>query len=75
MATSVQCPVCQGVATSEKLHYGVHIENPDYSELARRTGGYGARVTDPSTLKDALAEAYRSVQSGKTALVNMMLDE
>jgi len=53
----------------------VHIENPDYSELARRTGGYGARVTDPSTLKDALAEAYRSVQSGKTALVNMMLDE
>jgi thiamine pyrophosphate-dependent acetolactate synthase large subunit-like protein len=65
----------QGVAASEKLHYGVHIENPDYSELARWTGGYGARVTDPAALKDALTEAYASVQSGKTALVNVMLDE
>lgn len=53
----------------------MHIENPDYSELARWTGGCGARVTDPSTLKDAFTKAYRSVQSGKTALVNVMLDE
>lgn len=65
----------QGIAASEKLHYGVHIENPDYSELARWTGGYGARVTDPAALKDALAEGYASVQAGKTALINVMLDE
>jgi acetolactate synthase-1/2/3 large subunit len=65
----------QGVAASEKLHYGVHIENPDYAALAQWTGGSGARVTEPGRLKEALATAYAAVQAGKTAIVNVMVDE
>ena len=65
----------EGVSATEKLHYGVHIENPDYSELAAWTGGSGARVDKPAALKDALAKAYAAVQSGKTAIVNVMLNE
>lgn len=64
-----------GVAASEKLHYGVHIENPDYSELAKWTGGYGRRVTAPAELRDAVATAFAAVQDGKTAILNVMLNE
>jgi thiamine pyrophosphate-dependent acetolactate synthase large subunit-like protein len=65
----------EGVSASEKLHYGVHIENPDYSELAKWTSGTGSRVDKPAALKDALAQAYASIQAGKTAIVNVMLSE
>jgi acetolactate synthase-1/2/3 large subunit len=65
----------QGVSASEKLHYGVHIENPDYSELARWTGGTGIKVTETAALKDALASAYATVQAGRTSIVNVMLNE
>ena len=65
----------QGVAAGEKLHYGVHIENPDYSELAHWTGGSGARVTEPTALQDTLATAYAAVRDGRTAIVNVMLNE
>ena len=65
----------EGVSASEKLHYGVHIENPDYSELAKWTGGVGITVDKPAALKDALAKAYASIQAGKTAIVNVMLSE
>ena len=34
----------KGISATEKLHYGVHIANPDYSELASWTGGAGAKV-------------------------------
>ena len=40
-----------------------------------RTGGSGARVDKPAALQDALAKAYASVQAGKTAIVNVMLNE
>ena len=65
----------QGVAAGEKLHYGVHIENPDYSDLAKWTGGVGHRVSKPAEIKDKLAEAYAAVQGGKTSIVNVMLNE
>lgn len=64
-----------GVSATEKLHYGVHIENPDYSILAAWTGGTGARVEKPEALKDALASAFATVRNGKTAIVNVMLNE
>lgn len=65
----------RGVAAREKLHYGVHIENPDYSDLARWSGGYGRKVSRAAELRDALGEAYAAVQGGKTAIVNVMLSE
>jgi acetolactate synthase I/II/III large subunit len=65
----------EGISATEKLHYGVHIENPDYSQLAGWTGGDGARVDTPAALKEAIANAYAAVASGKTAIVNVMLNE
>lgn len=65
----------EGVSAKEKLHYGVHIANPDYSELAAWTGGDGIRVDKPSDLKDALARAYAGVKAGHTAIVNVMVSE
>jgi acetolactate synthase-1/2/3 large subunit len=64
-----------GVSAKEKLHYGVHIANPDYSELAAWTGGSGACVDTPAALKDALAKAYAGVQAGRTAILNVMVCE
>ena len=49
----------EGVSAKEKLHYGVHIENPDYAELAAWTGGSGARVDKPAALKAAIEAGLR----------------
>jgi pyruvate dehydrogenase (quinone) len=38
---------------------GTKLENPDFSELAKSAGIYGARVEDPAKLKLALEEAFR----------------
>ena len=64
-----------GVAAREKLFYGVHINGPDYSTVADLTGGHGARVNQPAALKDALAKALASVEGGRTAILNVILDE
>jgi acetolactate synthase-1/2/3 large subunit len=65
----------QGVAATEKVHYGVHLENPDYSMLAAWTGGTGERVVDPSALLEAITSAYATVNSGRTAILNVMTSE
>jgi len=64
-----------GVSSSEKLFYGVHINGPDYSTVANLTGGHGARVDESAVLEDALAKALASVEGGRTAILNVMLDE
>lgn len=64
-----------GVSATEKIHYGVHIENPDYSVLAGWTGGTGAQVEKAETLKATLADAFETVRNGKTAIVNVMMNE
>ncbi|HEX4411349.1 MAG TPA: thiamine pyrophosphate-dependent enzyme [Xanthobacteraceae bacterium] len=65
----------QGAAASEKMHFGVHIENPDYAELAKWAGGYGGRVTKAEDLQQTLSSAYAAVKAGKTSIVNVMLNE
>jgi acetolactate synthase-1/2/3 large subunit len=64
-----------GVAASEQLFYGVHINGPDYSSLASFVGGHGARIDQPAALNDALTRALAVVQGGRTAILNVMLDE
>jgi len=63
-----------GVAASEKMFYGVHINGPDYSMVARLTGGHGERVVQPADLKNALARGLASMQAGDTAIVNVVLN-
>src|SRR6185312_314 len=64
-----------GVSAQSKVHYGVHIENPDYSELARWVGGTGIRVDQSSALVAAITEAYETTRRGVTSIVNVMVKE
>lgn len=63
-----------GVSAREKLFYGVHINGPDYSTVANLIDGHGLQVDQPAILKDALDKAIATVEGGKTAILNIMLD-
>ena len=65
----------EGVAAQQNVHYGVHIQNPDYSELALWTGGFGRRVYKPSDLFEAVSVGYQSTERGNVAIINVMVDE
>ena len=62
-----------GAAVGDDDYYGVNIKGPKYEEAAAMVDGYSQRVEDPSKLRDALKAAYTSVQSGKTAVLNLIM--
>ena len=62
-----------GAAVGDDDYYGVNIKGPKYEEAAAMVDGYSQRVEDPSKLRDALKAAYASVQSGKTAVLNLIM--
>jgi len=64
-----------GVSAREKLHFGVHINGPDYSQVAAFVSGKGLLVEKPSELDDAIRQGLVAVQNGQTAIINVMLDE
>ena len=63
----------QGVAASTGIFHGVNISGPDYSTLIQPFGGYGERVEDPADVKSALERALAAVNSGQTALLDVVL--
>ena len=62
-----------GTAVETGIYHGVDIPGPDYSELAKPFGGHGERVEDPGRLKSALQEAQAAVDSGRVAIVDVVL--
>jgi acetolactate synthase-1/2/3 large subunit len=62
-----------GVAASSGIWHGVHIPGPDYARLVDPFGGFGVRVEDPAELRPALEQALAAVNSGKVALVDVVL--
>jgi acetolactate synthase-1/2/3 large subunit len=62
-----------GAAVGDDDYYGVNIKGPKYEKAAAMVGGYSQRVEDPAELRDALEAAYASVQSGKTAILNLIM--
>ena len=40
------------------VNYGTGLDNPDFAEVARAVGLYGARVEKADELEDALADAF-----------------
>ena len=62
-----------GTAVQTGIYHGVDIPGPDYSELAKPFGGHGERVEDPSRLKGALLEAQAAVDSGRVAILDVVL--
>ena len=63
----------EGTAVQTGIYHGVDIPGPEYSELAKPFGGHGERVEDPSRLKGALLEAQAAVDSGRVAIVDVVL--
>ena len=63
----------QGSSVTSGVFYGVDVPGPNYAQLVEPFGGYGERVEDPGKLKMALQNALVAVESGKVALVDVVL--
>ncbi len=63
----------QGVADTSGIFHGVSIQGPNYAQLAELFQGYGERVEDPRKLNSALQNALEAVNSGKVALLDVVL--
>jgi len=64
------------IKAGQTLYYGKRYVGVDFSDIrydliAEALGGHGEYVTEPKDFKDALA---RSVESGKTSVINVITD-
>ncbi len=64
-----------GVAQATEIWHGVTIEGPDYSELGKPFGFYGARVEKPAQLPGAIEGALRALDDGKSAILDVVLTQ
>ena len=62
-----------GVAQEAEIWHGVTIDGPDYAELGKPFGLHGQKVERPAELPNAIREAMRAVEDGKTAILNIVL--
>ena len=54
-------------------YYGVELKGVKYEQAAAVVDGYGCRVESPAELKVALAQAMKALDSGKSAIINMIM--
>ena len=64
-----------GVAQAADIWHGVTIEGPDYAELGKPFGFHGQKVERPAELPDAVRNAMRAVNDGKSAILNVVLSQ
>jgi acetolactate synthase-1/2/3 large subunit len=64
-----------GTSITTNDYYGVNIKGPKYEAAASMVGGYGKLVRNPADLEPALREALRSIQAGKTAILNVNMPD
>jgi acetolactate synthase-1/2/3 large subunit len=62
-----------GVAMGADMYHGVHIDGPDYAELAKPFGLHGQKVEKLGELKGAIENGLRAVKDGKTSVLNVCL--
>jgi thiamine pyrophosphate-dependent acetolactate synthase large subunit-like protein len=62
-----------GIAAEIDLYHGTHINPPDFVKVAECVGGYGEQVTDPEKLQDALKRGLEANQSGKPAIIDVIV--
>ena len=55
------------------MWHGVAIDGPDYAELGRPFDPPGQKVERAAELPDAIRNALREVERGKTAILNVVL--
>ena len=64
----------QGSAVRTSNYYGKRIEpTPDYWKLAAAFGGHGERVSSPESLGPAIQRALSAMESGRFALLDVMV--
>ena len=63
--------MAQKLTTS--MQNGTHINAPDFVKVAESVGGHGERVTDPEKLQDALKRGREANQSGKAAIIDVIV--
>jgi acetolactate synthase-1/2/3 large subunit len=64
-----------GASAGANDFLGVEVDGMDYAALAALVGGYGRRVEDAASLAPALKAAIAAVQSGRTAIVSVLMNE
>jgi acetolactate synthase-1/2/3 large subunit len=64
-----------GASATSKVHYGVTINGPDYDQLGSHFGFHGQRVEKPGEIKAALQAALAATKSGKTSILNVIVNK
>ncbi len=64
-----------GIAASQNASHGHPITDLDYAELAKPFDFHGRRVERQDELASALEEANAAVAEGRTAILNVILDD
>jgi acetolactate synthase-1/2/3 large subunit len=62
-----------GTAVETDNFHGTHINAPDLVKIAEAFGAYGEKVTDPEQIQDALRRGLEATQSGKSAIINVLI--
>jgi acetolactate synthase-1/2/3 large subunit len=62
-----------GVALGADIYHGVHIDGPDYAELAKPFGQHGQKVEKLGELKGAIESSLKANKDGKTSVLNVCL--
>ena len=62
-----------GAAITDNNIRGSHIDHPDFSHIAQAFGGAGWDATNEAELRTALQDGIKTVKSGRSAIVNMIL--
>jgi len=63
-----------GVADTTKTHFGVNIDGPDYERLGDQFGFFGAKAANAGQLRQAFRDAFAANRAGKTAILNVLLN-
>jgi acetolactate synthase I/II/III large subunit len=63
----------EGAAKTEDKFHGVEIDAPDFAEFGVHFGFPGQRVDRTAELDGAIRKAFESVQSGTTAILNVIV--
>ncbi len=61
----------KGVAVNTDVFYGTHINAPDFTKVAEAFGAYGERVEKPEQVKQALKNALKANEEGRTAIIDV----
>ena len=64
-----------GTAVETDTYFGTFINGPDYVKVIEAFGGYGERVDDPEALPDALRRGLEATESGRLAVLDVVVSK